>query len=281
MSKVKPFLQVRIERIEPEARLLGLCAGYEAGAWRADSFAKYLIRNLPQFALPIEEWDNFNTATGVEQLSRAARAIYATDKYENRGEVGELLLFSIMREHYDSEPIVSKFYFKSSSNDTVKGFDAVHVVSNDQGPELWLGEVKFYTNLSAAMRDVLAELNDHLDIDYMRDEFMWIDHKMGDGTAHTTEIRHLLDDSTSLDEVFKVLHIPILLTYRSKTVRNHNIADEEYKQAIYEELSMHFDTFRTKNLPDKICVHLILVPLEGKARLLKAFDDRLKTLQQL
>jgi Cap4 SAVED domain len=106
-AKVKPFLEVRIKRAENEAGLLGLCAGYEAGTWRADGFAKALIRNLPQFALPIEQWENFNTATGVEQLARAARAIYTTNKYQNRGEVGELMLFSIMREHYDSEPIVS------------------------------------------------------------------------------------------------------------------------------------------------------------------------------
>jgi hypothetical protein len=150
--KVKPFLEVRIKRTEAEADLLGLCAGYEASQWRAEGLAKALLRSLPQFALPIEQWHSFNTATGVEQLARAARAIYTTTKYHNRGEVGELLLFSIMREHYNSEPIVSKFYFKSSANDTVKGFDAVHVVSNGNEPELWLGEVKFYTTLRQMKR---------------------------------------------------------------------------------------------------------------------------------
>ena len=38
--KVKPFLRVRIRRFGPKAHLLGLCAGYEAGAWRADAFVK-------------------------------------------------------------------------------------------------------------------------------------------------------------------------------------------------------------------------------------------------
>jgi HamA len=279
--RVKPFLALRIQRTEKEADLLGLCAGYEAGAWRADAFAKALIRNLPQFALPIERWQSFNTATGVEQLARAARAIYTTDKYENRGEVGELMLFSIMREHYHSEPVVSKFYFKSSSNDTVKGFDAVHVVSGDDGPELWLGEVKFYTNLSAAMRDVLKEIREHLDIDFLRDEFMWIENKMGDGTAHAREIKRLLDDNTSLDEVFKVMHIPVLLTYKSKGVGGHSIVDQPYLRAIGKELSDHFDVFRAKGLPTNVRIHVFLVPLLGKAHLLKSFDDRLKALQSL
>lgn len=267
--------------METEAELLGLCAGYEAGTWRAEGLARYLIRNLPQFALPIEEWDNFDTATGVEQLARAARTVYTTKKYERRGEVGELLLFSIMRECYDSEPIVSKFYFKSSGNDTVKGFDAVHVVSRESGPELWLGEVKFYTQLSAAIRDVLAELKDHLTIDFMRDEFMWIEHKMGDGTSHADEIRRLLDDSTSLDEVFKVLHIPILLTFRSACVNEHSIVDAKFEKAIAAELISHFVFFRKQNLPQNIHVHLFLLPMAGKALLLQAFDQRLKTLQAL
>lgn len=279
--KVKPFLAVRIKRTESEADLLGLCAGYEAGEWRAEAFARALIRNLPQFALPIEQWENFNTTTGVEQLARAARAIYTTDAYERRGEVGELMLFSIMREHYDSEPLVSKFYFKSSANDTVKGFDAVHVVSTKNGPELWLGEVKFYSNISAAMRDVLTELAEHLEINFLRDEFMWIENKMGDGTAHAAEVRKLLDDNSSLDEVFEAIHIPILLTYKSPSVGKHTVVDAAYQNAIEAELSKHFDTFRSKNLPTNIKIHVFLVPLAGKAHLLKAFDDHLKALQVL
>lgn len=278
---VKPFLKVRVERHEDEADLLGLCAGFEAGSWRAEGLSKHLIRNLPQFALPIEEWDAFDSATGTEQLARAARAIYTTTKYQNRGEVGELMLFSIMRQYYRSEPIVSKFYFKSSANETVKGFDAVHVVSGAQTPELWLGEVKFYTRLSAAMRDVIKELQDHMKIDFLKDEFMWIENKMGGGTIHAQRVRELLDDSTSLDQVFDVLHIPILLTYKSDTINQHHTEDQEYEEAIAMELSGYFDAFRQKDLPNSVRIHLILVPLAAKARLLQAFDDRLKALQGL
>lgn len=280
-KNVKPFLHVRVKRIQDDAELLGLCAGYEMGAWRAEGFARYLIRNLPQFILPVESWDKFNTATGVEQLSRAARTIYTTDKYKHRGEVGELLLFSIMREYYNSEQLISKFYFKSSANDTVKGFDAVHVVMADKGAELWLGEVKFYSNLPAAMRDVIVEIKEHLEINYMRDEFMWIENKMQDGIKNAPEIRHLLDDSTSLDEVFKVLHIPILLTYKSPTIAKYTIDNDEYKAMISDEINNNFDIFNDKSLPKDINIHLILVPLAGKARLLKEFDDRLKSLQEL
>ena len=104
---------------------------------------------------------------------------------------------------------------------------------------------------------------------------------MGDGTAHSVEIRRLLDDSTSLDAVFKVLHIPILLTYKSKAINAHSAVNAAYEKEIADELSAHFDVFRGKGLPDNIQIHLILVPLAGKAHLLRAFDNRLKALQEL
>ncbi|MEN3029932.1 Hachiman antiphage defense system protein HamA [Chromobacterium amazonense] len=36
---------------------------------------------------------------------------------------------------------ISKIYFKDAVNNTVKGFDAVHVLATQNGLELWLGEV--------------------------------------------------------------------------------------------------------------------------------------------
>lgn len=278
---VAPFLTVRIRRAEAKAELVGLCAGFEGGSWRAEQFARYLLRNLIQFALPIQEWSDINTVTAVEQLSKAARSVYTTNNYHKRGEVGELILFSIMREYYKSIPIVSKFYFKSAANDTVKGFDAVHIVINNDEVELWLGEVKFYSNISAAIRDVLIELFEHIEIDYMREEFMWIERKMGENLPKQDEIRRLLDENTSLDDIFDSIHVPILLTYKSPTICQHNSANEEYISKIQYELNQYFDKFMSKNLPIDILLHLFLVPMEGKAHLLQAFDDRLRALQRL
>ncbi len=163
----------------------------------------------------------------------------------------------------------------------MKGFDAVHVVSSHYGPELWLGEVKFYESITAAIRDVLTELKKHLEFQFLRDEFMWVSNKMGKPTGNEAEIRRLLDESTSLDEVFQALHIPVLLTYKSTTVNQHSADNAAYRKAISKELSQHFETFRAKGLPKNVSIHLFLVPLAGKARLLAAFDRRLKDLQRL
>jgi len=63
-----------------------------------------------------------------------------SDKYKKRGEIGELLLHVICREVFKTYPAITKYFYKDSANNTVKGFDAVHVVVGGDGLELWLGE---------------------------------------------------------------------------------------------------------------------------------------------
>lgn len=68
-------------------------------------------------------------------------------------------------------PLISKIFFKDSPNDTVKGYDSVHVVEVPDGLDLWLGEVKFYDDAAGVARDVIKELHGHTRIDYLRTEF--------------------------------------------------------------------------------------------------------------
>lgn len=281
IEEAEPFLRARVEIDDTLPTLLGLCAGYETGKWRSAEFARYLIDHLYEFIFPLPEWKTVNSTTGVRMLRRAAEAVYKTEKHANRGEIGELMLFAIMRAHYGSLPVVSKLYFKTSANDTVKGFDAVHFVDGEDGMELWLGEVKFYTEPKAAIRDVLKEMDDHLQADYLRGEFIWIGNQMAAGTPRYEEIRRLLDERTSLDEIFDILHVPVLLTYESPVVAAHAKADKAFREAIAEEIRAHFETFRKKCMVKEVAVHLILVPMHSKADLQDAFDKKLKLLQEL
>jgi len=210
--------------------LLALCAGFESGKWRAKGFANHLMKYLIEFALSLDEWRNTDALTAFDHLKRAARTVYTTDKYENRGEVGELLLHAVMRQYYSSYPMVSKFYFKSAANDTVKCFDAAHLTfgSPAAGVELWLGEAKLYSDVDAAIRDVCSELSEHLSDDFLRSEFMWLENRLPSSLPEIEVVRRLLNEATSLDEVFEVLHVPVLLTYESETVRGHSKSDAVY-----------------------------------------------------
>ena len=116
------------------------------------------------------------------------------------------------REHYlGLKPMISKIFYKTSANDTVKGFDAVHVVGPPEDMELWIGEAKFYKNIAAAIRDVVTEIIAHIQRDYLREEFLWIKGKIDNASAHAEQMNKLLSPNTSLDAIFKRTCIPVLV----------------------------------------------------------------------
>jgi hypothetical protein len=260
--------------------LLGLCAGYERGLWRDEPFAEYLIEWLLDFVFTEEEQAELTSASARRALRRAASQLYRTEKYGRRGEFGELLLHVVLRQYFGTLPAVRKIYFKDSPNDTVKGFDAVHVVASGNDLELWLGEVKFYNDLGAAMRDVIDELHDHSETDYLRTEFSLILNKLDPAFPHFDRLERLLDPTTSLDRVFARVRVPVLLTYDSATTARHLSHCQEYLEQIRDELLSAHAKFAGAGVPPELVVHLVLVPLATKSKLVTALHEKLKGLQR-
>ena len=178
-------------------------------------------------------------------------------------------------------PAVSKIYYKDSANDTIKGFDAVHVVPSDTGLELWLGEVKFYSEIASAIRDVTKELAQHLLADYLRAEFVAILNKVDRAWPHADQLTRLLDEKTSLDEVFSAFCIPVLLTYDGDTTAKHEAFSEPYKAALIDEMrdiKARFDK-QVSDVPHRI--HLFLVPLKTKNLLVETLHSKLEAMKAL
>ncbi|XUD96264.1 Anti-bacteriophage protein A/HamA C-terminal domain-containing protein [Oleidesulfovibrio alaskensis] len=236
---------------------------------------------LPEFALKESELKGVDSANMVQMVRDAATAIYKSEKFHKRGEFGELFLHMAKRQVFNSIPAVSKIYYKTARNDTVKGFDSVHVVEAEDGLELWLGEVKFYKDLNSAVADVVKELQGHTQTDYLRDEFNLIMNKVDRDWEHYETMKRLMSKNTSLDEVFKRACIPVLLTYESEAICQCSVCDEEYKKLFINEIREAYKLFSSKKLPTDIRIHLFLFPLASKPELIKALDKKLKLWQQL
>lgn len=236
---------------------------------------------LPEFALTASECATFGHQNATKLMRDAAKRVYDSKKFQNRGEFGEVLLHAAIRQVFDSLPAVSKIYYKSANNDTVKGFDAVHVVGPPEDLELWLGEAKFYKDISRAISDVVAEMKKHLETDYLRDEFALIVNKIDPKWPHSDILVKLLQPTVSLDDVFKRVCIPILLTYDSNCVASHTACDQAYSEAFEREISKYHALFARNQLSSEVRIHLFLLPLLKKDALVAALDEKLKLWQKL
>jgi hypothetical protein len=279
LARPDNFLEVRVSRLDLTPTLHGLCAGYEQGRWRSKEFAQHLMEWLPEFALNYSDAQAITSGNAVRLLRDAALRVYQSDKFEQRGEFGELLLHAALRQVFDTIPAISKIYYKDSANNTVKGFDAVHVVATKNSLELWLGEAKFYDNFSRAVASVIKELALHTGNDFLRKEFALIVNKIDPAWPHADRLKKLLSPNTSLDQVFDTLCVPVLLTYNSATLASHVKVTSEFRAAFSKELETHYTSFAAQSLPKNARIHLILVPLHTKKELVTALDTELKRWQ--
>ena len=276
-----PFFNIIIHKDDTFPDLHGVCAGFESRQWRKEQLVDYLFEYLPEFALTYSEFENLTGENVVAKMRQVVKSIYQSEKFKNRGEFGELLLHAIIREMYDTIPAISKIYYKDGPNETVKGFDAVHVIVTDKALELWLGEVKFYNNISNAISDVIEELNQHIKTRYVRNEFIAITNKIDTKWPHADILKTLLHPNTSLDDVFSNTCIPVLLTYDSSVLTRYDNKCDEYIQEISEELQRFHKNFCDKLGEFPLTIHLFLFPLNTKAELINSLESKLKIWQSL
>lgn len=278
-SKPEPFFTIVLHDLSRAPGLTGAFAGFEGGKWRYADMAEHLLEWLPEFALKYSDLEDINSGTARRALRTAAKTVYNTPKYQRRGEFGEILLHALLREIFDSQPAISKIYYKSSVNETVKGFDAVHIVENGDSLELWLGEVKFYKDINSAISEVVAEMHVHLEHDYLKNEFILIAPKIDDNWEHANSLKKLISSKTSLDTVFKQVCIPVLLTYESDSVNAHTEMCKAFELAISVELNAIHKKFLDSGIPS-IKIHLFLVPMGAKQLLIDALHSKLEGLQR-
>ncbi len=276
-----PFFNVHCRKLSLDPQLHGVCAGFESGQWRAKQLSRYLMEWLPEFSLSYSERQSITDTNSVSQVRKAAQVVYDSDKYDKRGEFGELLLHALMREVTKTEPAISKIFFKDSVNNTVKGFDAVHVLATPKGMELWLGEVKFYKNLTKAIADVVVELKEHFKADYLKKEFILIANKLDPAWPSTPAVESLLHRNRSLDEVVSAIVVPVLLTYDSATAKGYTVASAAYKAALEAELVANHLKFVAKNSVTNVRIELFLFPMASKDELLSQLHTRLKAAQDI
>lgn len=255
------------------------CAGFELEGWRCDAFADHLIEWLPEYALPEEELDIHHGNIFV-RLREAAYRVYTSEKYEKRGEVGEIALHAICRQFFETVPISPRVFYKSASNDVVKSFDMVHArYPGDDQLELWLGEAKLYKEARAGIAAAITSVREHLDADFLRREKFLLGRQLSPKIPMYDRVVQLFKSQSSLDNLLDAAVFPICVLANSDAVGESKKIGPSYIERLSPELATLADLVRSSGLTDRVRVLLFYVPLGDKDALLDKFDARLKALQ--
>ena len=274
----KTFLEKIGSGPEGEPASEAYCAGFELEEWRCDALADHLIEWIADFALWGDELEVDHT-TMYQKLREAAARIYSSEKYETRGEVGELLLHAICRNFFGTISIAPRLFHKTASNDIVKSFDLIHARHYDEQFEIWLGEAKFYQNSLSAVKAAVASVEEHITADFLKNEKLLIAPQIPRDVPRSAELRELLISRTSLDKLFETAVFPICIAAESDSLSLAKTSDETYRGSILLELENLRKVALNSSLAEKIRVVLLYVPLKSKLSLATAFHTRLKGLK--
>lgn len=119
-----------------------------------------LIESVADFSISRKTKEKY--LTSPMKLSKKAREKFRNYK-ENKGELGEFLLFCFLEGHLNAPKILSKLELKTSTNMYVNGSDGIHFLKLENGNfQLIFGESKFYNDLTGGLRDAFQSINDFL-----------------------------------------------------------------------------------------------------------------------
>ena len=282
--------------------------------YRWQNLAQVIIRTLPEFAYGLHEGTTTDNSEITDKLREAAKAIYQIksfknifdrikngedglddeieDKYLRRGEFGELILHLLLRDRFKTIPLISKIYFKDSLGHAVHGFDCVHIEAEAQ--TLWLGESKLYIDPIKGLSALIKDLDEHLNCQFLQDEFSLISKKVHGVGNKATEYNEIIKDrdywirlltSTDYKKTLTKIKIPLICTYTSGIFKKYSDEEDvnfkkEYSEEI-QKLKEYFEKKLNHSWKDRLEIILILFPVMDKNELVKILHTKIEALQNI
>ncbi len=271
--------------------VLALANDFEFGNWRYDKFNNYLLDNMFRSALSKEEQEALIDSQKFHTIQKeSANNLRLDDK---GGEIGEILLHGIMAEYYGALSVVPKIFYKQSANLYANGADSVHIVLDDNDDfSLWLGEAKFYEDIDRGFKEALNSVKELLDINTgkLRKEFqLLLSYKdlklqLKDKEDIYNKIEGLLNPKTSLDDIIKKIHIPILILHQCKISAENKHQNDIYfqnlKQDYLDKLNKKAEQLHNQlNLYNMIQFHIIVFPVPNKKEIVDIFNSKIQIIR--
>ncbi|MGJ1261709.1 HamA C-terminal domain-containing protein [Sphingobacterium spiritivorum] len=264
-----------------ESGLKAYHIGFDKKFFRIEPLVDIIRNVIPEFSLGYHCGTNIPLTEIVERLKEAAETVYLTEKYQTRGEFGELILHLLLRDFHNTIPLISKMYFKDAHNVPAHGFDGVQITINGDEKKMWLGESKLYKTGKSGVNDLINDIKKHVNEDYIRKEFNLISRKLPESVPEIEHWRTLMDKHQTLDKIFSSIVIPMVCTYNSNLFSTHKDNTKEYFEEFEKECRDLYDHFNKSKPACSVEIVLLLLPVADKDELNTKLDERLKAMQKI
>ncbi len=268
--------------------VLSMINNFEGGKWRYEIFQNFIWDNITETSLSFRERESLvNQSHSL--LTSAAQNLRLTDKdgdISKGSELAEIVLYGIMKHHYNALPVVPKIFYKQNAQDNAKGADSVHIViENGRDFSIWFGEAKFYNSIEdARLGEIVQSVENSLLTDKIKKENSIItnvsdlDLLIGDEPLRT-KIKEALSARESIDDLKPKLHIPILLLHECEITKVQTELSDAYKAEIVDYHRRRTESYFKKQINkfgglhkySEIQFHIILFPVPSKKEIVDKF----------
>jgi len=268
--------------------VLSMINSFEATEWRYNHFQNFIWDNIAETSLSHRERESL-VDSHHSLLTYAAKNLRLSDKsgdISKGSEIAEIVLYAIMKHHFNALPVVPKIFYKQNAQDNAKGADSVHIIiENKTDFSIWFGEAKFYNSIEdARLPEIITSVENSLLTGKLKKEnsiitnLPDIDSLIGD-EALIKSIKSALSPRESIDLIKPKLHIPILLLHECEITQRQSEISDDYKSELIAYHKNRSESFFKKQLNkiggiphySQIKFHLILFPVPLKNTIVDKF----------
>jgi len=269
-------------------KVLSIVNDFEDGIWRYSKFQNFVWDNIIESSLSYKERESLINKN-YSLLIAAAKNLRLTDKEDDIGrgsELAEVVLYGIMKHHYNGLPVVPKIFYKQNNQDNAKGADSVHIViENDNDFSIWFGEAKFYNSIENARLDTIVKsVENSLQTNKLKKENSIVTNLSDlelliEDDELRENILEILSPKNSIDIIKPKLQIPILILYECEITKETTHLTSDYRNEIIEfhkdranaYFKKQINKFGRLHMYSEIKFHLILFPVPIKSKIVDSF----------
>jgi len=249
-------------------------AEFDGGEWRNLELAVYLARWIPELVLPPRVLAQCSHLQAHDLVAKTAQAL-ADKSIDYEDLLSQAMLHAILRHHFSSEPTLCKLHSVSPSQSDCMN---AHIVFDPAGDQLWLGHARITVSddWDTVTTLIASKLDSIVNRDFLRKERDLIIQFREPQFLKDTNLTKVFEEFAKVDDLVRVLNIPVLVAYDSAVLEAGWATD--YVEKLKIEVADSYQALKGKlsSRLAEVRVHVFLVPIYDSVQLAENFRRSLE-----